>query len=550
MSTPVIAPGSTLGGYRLGDLLGEGGMGAVYRATDEDGGAVVIKLIHRKYVGRPDIAARFAREALITSSLAHPAIVRVLSSDIEGHQPFIAMEFVRGRTLGAVIEEDAPLDIVRTCDLTQQLLRAIAHAHERGIVHRDLKPANVMITIGPDGREHIKILDFGIAGLFDDARQTRLTQTGQVLGTPGYLSPEQAQGQHVDGRADLWAVGVMLYAMLSKRLPFPGKVAADRIVALLTEPPVPIAPFRPELPPTLGTVLDRMLTKDPAGRYQTAEEVSRALAAAVSEQTTGPAAPAVAGPAPAGPPTTSGPSTVGASPAPAARWPRGMPLALLFGASLLGGGLIFGALFLVFSRGPAPAPTADANPSLEPVVPISLSAEPMPVAPAQVPEGAGPLDSASTEEEEGEETLHVSAEQDAPEAGHSVSRMTMRSNFRDRASGDSRGREPCPHGTVFSSYGGWARPTRNSLVQVYVTIKPAFYANRGCLRGVHPGTSSLVLTLDESSYFTRVRFPNPGPLRPENRACLRREILGLGHTPLNGPDEMLLLSINFECSEP
>jgi len=538
-----------LGGYRLGELLGEGGMGAVYRATDEGGGAVVIKLIHHKYVGRPDIAARFAREARITSSLAHPAIVRVLSTEIEGHQPFIAMEFVRGRTLGAVIKEDAPLDIARTCDLTQQLLLAIAHAHERGIVHRDLKPANVMITIGPDGREHIKVLDFGIAGLFDDARQTRLTQTGQVLGTPGYLSPEQAQGQHVDGRADLWAVGVMLYAMLSKHLPFPGKVAADRIVALLTEPPVPIAVFRPELPPALGTVLARMLAKDPAGRYQTAEDVSRALAAAIPEQMTGPTAPAVTDLAPAGPPTTSGPSTVGASPAPAARWPRGMPLGLLFGASLLVGGLIFGALFLVFSRGPAPAPTADVNPSLEPVVPIDLSTEPIPVAPAQVPEGSGSLESASTEEEE-QETLHASAEQDAPEAGRSVSRMTTRPNSRDRVSGDSRGREPCPHGTVFTSYGGWARPTHTDRTWVYATIKPAFYANRGCLRGVHPGTSSLMLTLDETSYFTRVRFPNPGPLRPENRACLRREILGLGHTSLNGPDEMHFTWIRFECYEP
>ncbi len=497
MKTP---PGSTLGGYRLGELLGEGGMGAVYRATDEGGAQVVVKLIHPQFAGRTHAAARFAREASITASLSHPAIVRVLSSDIEGPQPFIALEYIEGRTLDEVIEDEAPLGVPRSVEIILQLLAVLAHAHDKGIAHRDLKPANVMITVLPDGTEQVKVLDFGIACLFDEARHTRLTQTGQLLGTPGFLSPEQAAGERVDGRADLWALGVMLYVMLSNERPFPGDTAAAQTLALFTHPPAPITAFRPDLPEPLVAVLERMLTKEPAERYPTAPEVSEAIARTGSARAL----------------------------APRAWWGRPFALPLLFAASLLIGGLVMGVAFSYLTPrdelAGAETSTNEVEVPLMAVAPVALS-------------GVQATDA------------NLPANADAgrsPEVADSAARTATA--MRTKAPAVARTPNPCPNGVVARSSGPVESGDRNTRNTVFRVIRPAFYAAERCLENVHPGDVTLDIIIDRSNFIDRIRFRRPGPLGPRNQRCLRNALEGSAPSDLRGPDS-LTLTIHLRCNE-
>ncbi|RLB56215.1 MAG: hypothetical protein DRJ42_04010 [Deltaproteobacteria bacterium] len=539
--------GTTIGGYRVGRLLGEGGMGAVYLATDAAGAEVVLKLIHPRFVGHTSAAARFAREASVTTALTHQAIVRVIASDIEGAQPFIAMQYVEGRPLGKVIEAEAPLGLARTSELIQQLLSAMAYAHAQGIVHRDLKPANVMVTVEPDGSETVKVLDFGIAGLFDEARHTRLTQTGQILGTPGYLSPEQAQGEPVDGRADLWAIGVMLYAMLAKRLPFPGKVAADRIIAMLTEPPVPIGEFRPDLPVAFVSVLDRMLTKDPAGRYQTAVEA--ALAIAESVRTVGAeASPRARAPSPIEPPPPTAPPrakslvpdvapAVGQARSPGDFWGRPAVLMALLGASLVGGGLIAGTLLPGRSLPSEPVNEGTTTRAeitriepIAPIAPVDLATDP--------PQEASPMTASAA----------------PPEGTPAAPALAMSQRAPREPSGDRiRAAEICPHGATLNAYSHARGSTRNSGATLYRAIRPAFFIqqDRGCLEGVRKGTFSVEVTVDEFHAIAEVRFSDPGPLTRQMRRCLRRRMVGLtSYGMLHGPDVATIVDMRLECFDP
>ncbi|RLB53895.1 MAG: hypothetical protein DRJ42_10675 [Deltaproteobacteria bacterium] len=497
-----IPPGSTIGGYRLGELLGEGGMGAVYRATDEDGAQVVVKLIRPEFAGRTHAAARFAREASITSSLSHPAIVRVLSSDIEGPQPFIALEYIEGRTLDEVIEDEAPLGVPRSVEIILQLLAVLAHAHEKGIAHRDLKPANVMITVGPDGTEGVKVLDFGIACLFDEARHTRLTQTGQLLGTPGFLSPEQAAGERVDGRADLWALGVMLYVMLSNERPFPGDTAAAQILALFTHPPAPITTFRPDLPEPLVAVLERMLTKDPAERYLTAPEVSEAIARTGSARAL----------------------------APRALWGRPFALPLLFAASLLIGGLVMGVAFsyLTHDDGLAGAVTStnEVDAPLMAVAPVDL-----PGAPATEADHPANADAGRS-----------------PDVADSGTRTPTAMTMRTKAAPAGRTASPCANGVVWKTNEIARGGRRNSAGRITRALRPAFFASAGCLDNVHPGDVILDVTIDDTNFVSRVRFQQPGPLGPRSQRCLRRGMEGNTDTDLAGPDRLSLI-VHLACHE-
>ncbi|HEY6462756.1 MAG TPA: protein kinase, partial [Polyangiaceae bacterium] len=232
------------GKFRIESFVGGGAMGAVYRARqvalDKD---VAIKILHGEHTGDETYALRFQREARAASRLDHPNSVRVLDF---GREPdgllYIAMEFLDGRDLFHVIRQDWPLPVVRTADVLGQALAALAVAHDMGIVHRDLKPENIMMLTGTDDegrpRDVVKVCDFGIAK-FTEARETaagqKLTSQGIVVGTPEYMSPEQGKGEALDARSDLYAMGVILYQMLTGRVPFEAETAVGVVLKHVTE---------------------------------------------------------------------------------------------------------------------------------------------------------------------------------------------------------------------------------------------------------------------------------------------------------------------------
>ena len=272
------------GKYRLDAYLSRGGMGSVYRATHlmlEK--PVALKVIKPELVGSSEFARRFQREARAATSLNHPNIVAVYDlGQAEDGTLYIAMELVDGPSLKDAIQKGGPMDPIRIVRLVRQVLSALALAHRHHIVHRDLKPQNIMLASDRDGNEIAKLVDFGIAKTFDD--RTQLTSTGFAIGTPQYMAPEQASGSDVDGRSDLYSLGIILYEMLVAEVPFNDPSTPAILVKHLTE-----APVRPSLRRTdlqvhrgLEDIAVRCLEKDPAKRYQNAEEMAQAMAAAVS----------------------------------------------------------------------------------------------------------------------------------------------------------------------------------------------------------------------------------------------------------------------------
>ncbi len=276
--------GSTIGGkYRIASVLAAGGMGVVYRAEDTERGApVAVKFLHAALVAFPDLVKRFRREAAALDLLSHPNLVGVIDSGVEAGAPFLVMDLHQGRALGDILDEVTALPAVRAVAITRQILAGVAHAHARTVVHRDLKPDNIML-LEEEGRDSVKVLDFGLAKVLHDDPDaaTRLTNTGFALGTPGYMSPEQAQGLPTDGRTDLYAVGVMLYHMVVGRKPFVADLPLAVVRMHIDDPPPPprrIAPNRP-CSVELEAAILRALEKKPANRWATAEEFSDALAA-------------------------------------------------------------------------------------------------------------------------------------------------------------------------------------------------------------------------------------------------------------------------------
>jgi hypothetical protein len=308
------------GKYKLEAPLGEGGMGTVYRARhlmlDKP---VALKLIKGDPGRSPDVIRRFQREARAASNLNHPNIAAAydLGQTSDGTL-YIAMELVRGQSLKDAIRGSGPLEAQRIGRILGQVASALAVAHRNGIIHRDLKPQNIMLAKEPDGTEVAKLLDFGIAKTFDE-HTTQLTATGFVLGTPQYMSPEQAAGRPIDARSDLYSLGVIMFEMLVGEVPFNDPSTPALLVKHLTEPaPLPSL-RRPDLhiAPALEAVALRCMEKDPAARYQTAEEFTAGLGGALGTLgTIGPAPGAAeAGVATVIVPTPSLlPITVGATP--------------------------------------------------------------------------------------------------------------------------------------------------------------------------------------------------------------------------------------------
>src|SRR3954468_11802920 len=251
--------------YRVKHRIGSGGMADVYCAVDESlGRDVALKLLHRRFAEDREFVERFRREASSAAGLQHPNVVGVFDRGEWDGTSYIAMEHLEGRTLKQLIVEEAPLDPIRAIDLVVQLLRAVRFAHKRGVIHRDLKPHNAIVD--PDGRA--KVTDFGIAR----AGASDMTQTGSIMGTAQYLSPEQAQGVAVDERSDLYSVGVVLYEMLTGRVPFEGDSAVSIALKQVAEAPTPPSRLNPATPPELEAVILRALAKDPAQRFQDADE--------------------------------------------------------------------------------------------------------------------------------------------------------------------------------------------------------------------------------------------------------------------------------------
>jgi uncharacterized protein (TIGR03067 family) len=279
--------------YRMAELLGVGGMGAVYKAEHllmER--PVALKVLNRSLTGRPEMWDRFRREIKAAARLTHPNIVHAYDAEQAGDSHFLVMEYVEGKSLAAVVAERGPLPVAEACDCIRQAALGLQHAHERGMVHRDVKPQNLMLT--PQGQ--VKILDFGLARLARESvppagvPQTgpraegrgpeAVTQVGTVMGTPDYIAPEQACNAHeADIRADIYSLGCTLYDLLAGHAPFPEGTPVDKVLAHVERMPRPLTEIRADVPPALARVVERMLAKDPAARYQTPAEVAEALRA-------------------------------------------------------------------------------------------------------------------------------------------------------------------------------------------------------------------------------------------------------------------------------
>jgi eukaryotic-like serine/threonine-protein kinase len=258
--------------YRVGKLLGRGGMGAVYRATDTMlDREVAIKVIPPDLARNPDIVSRFEREAKTAARLDHPGIIPIYSVERGQDISLFIMKFVSGRDLDKVMADNPTLPIEVCQRVIWEAACALAHAHSRGVVHRDIKPANIML----DEADRVLVADFGIAKAADGL--TQLTSTGMVLGTPQYMSPEQAMGESVTGASDQYSLGMTAYHLLTGAPAFPLTSIHGLIYKHIHEVPRPLKEVRPDVPDAVAAAIMRALAKDPAARFATMEEFATAL---------------------------------------------------------------------------------------------------------------------------------------------------------------------------------------------------------------------------------------------------------------------------------
>jgi len=396
--------------YRIVRLLGEGGMGAVYEGEHLlIKKRVAIKCLHAQYAQNPEVVARFHREALAATSIGHQNIIEV--TDL-GRFPdgsvFMVLEFLQGRDFANLIEDEGPQPLNRVVHIMMQICDALTAAHDKDIVHRDLKPENVFLIRRGEDRDFVKLLDFGISKMksASDTPSSSMTRTGMALGTPYYMAPEQAQGRKdVDHRADIYALGVILFRALTGQHPFDHDSYPMLVLKICTEPPPPLRRYRPDLPPELEQVAAKMLAKTPDERFPNCAAVKVALrpfasfsdVPVVNEVPRNDALPlaSIAGyvpPAPAA--VTPGPNT----PAPVSET-LGTPLAtqtsvtipgtsrapLFVGVgvvallAIVGGGVaLSGALSGPPAETPAPTPPPIATPVAQPVVPPPIAPIPVP----------------------------------------------------------------------------------------------------------------------------------------------------------------------------
>src|SRR6187551_1186764 len=305
---PFIGRDLLNGQFRILQKIGTGGMGSVYRAAQPAmNREVAIKILHPKLAGRKDLTSRFRREARAMSQLTHPNTVRVFmygELDDDGSL-YIVMEMLEGRNLNQRVRREGPMPTARAIPILIQVCGALQEAHEMGIVHRDLKPENIFLSTQGGIADFPKVLDFGLAKVTERQMQPGsviLTQEGMVFGTPEFMSPEQAQGKTLDARSDIYSLAVILYEVLTGKLPFSARTPMEYIQKHVMEPAIPLNDRVPDrkFPKGLEEVLARALQKQPDNRYQTAGEFGEALrrfggAAAKALPPVGPKEPSLSG---------------------------------------------------------------------------------------------------------------------------------------------------------------------------------------------------------------------------------------------------------------
>ena len=369
--------------WKVLEPIGEGGVGAVWRGEHVTmGRAVAIKVLHALFAAQPEFRKRFEREARAASKLNHPACVSVLDFGEHQGQLYLVMEFAAGRLLADRLDE-GPLDPIESVLIARGIAAALRHAHSLGIVHRDLKPGNVMLLDNAATGVPCKLLDFGLAKSTEGAEQ--LTLAGTVFGTPGYLSPEQAQGANADARSDLYSLGIMMWEMLAGDKPFRGADPIDILRQHIHQAAPPVREFAKRTSVQLERVIARLLEKDPAKRFASAEELMNALGklpetrgvahteAVIVDHT-------VHDPEPEPQPRRSAPPRRSASPATVPDAPSALVRPWWVAAgSLLAIGLFVAAA--VYWRGERPAPAAEPPPAA--TTHMVLPPDPVPLPPAR-----------------------------------------------------------------------------------------------------------------------------------------------------------------------
>ncbi|HJS31847.1 MAG TPA: protein kinase [Alphaproteobacteria bacterium] len=266
----------SIGRYKVLSLIGEGAMAEVYKAYDPRiDRTVALKILKRERCLDKEYVDRFLREAKAAGALSHPNIVTVYDVGQIEERPYIMMELLEGQTLETALTQQSRFPLPKIISIALQLAEALDYAHGRGVVHRDIKPSNIILL--PD-RDRVKIADFGIARMAE-TEIAQQTQMGMVLGTPRYMSPEQVRGQQVDGRSDLFSVGVVIYQLLAGDLPFPGKTLTTLLMEIAEKDPVPLAKLAPDVPPGLQHIVGKLLAKTPTRRFQSGAELARSLSA-------------------------------------------------------------------------------------------------------------------------------------------------------------------------------------------------------------------------------------------------------------------------------
>lgn len=267
MADPLI--GQKIGKYQVQNELGRGGMGVVYRAYDPDlRRTVAIKVLTQQLAADDDFVKRFQQEAIMSANLHHPHIITIYDVGAVDDLHFLIMQYLEGATLENWVRKNGPMPLAQAADVVQQIAGALDYAHDLGIVHRDIKPANIMLS--PSGQA--TLMDFGLVRA---GAGTGLTRTGTVMGTPEYMAPEQAQDGDIDRRTDLYSLGVVIYKLLTGRVPFSRTTPVATIYAHVNEAPPPICQVKADLPQPVEAVVSKVLSKNPADRYQRAGELAR-----------------------------------------------------------------------------------------------------------------------------------------------------------------------------------------------------------------------------------------------------------------------------------